>query len=153
MRILVAGWLLGTAATFSALAPAIVPSPVAAEDVRAAGRRGAWAPPAEARRWVEVQESLDRVFRLDWSKEGQKLSGYVYNLTSRYAARMRLRIEGVDSSGNIVATQRAWVPDVPPNNRTFFEVKVNDAPGYRITIESYNLIQEIASIGDRWRAR
>jgi len=52
-----------------------------------------------------------------------------------------------------MATQRTWVPDVPPNNRTFFEVKVGDAPGYRITIESYNLIQEIASINDRWRAR
>jgi hypothetical protein len=130
MRILVAGWLLGTVATFSALAPAIVPTPAA-----------------------EAQESLDRVFRLEWSTEGQKLSGYVYNLTSRYAARMRLRIEGVDASGNIVATQRAWVPDVPPNNRTFFEVKVSGAPGYRITIESYNLIQEIASIGDRWRVR
>jgi hypothetical protein len=127
MRILAAGWLLGIVATFSALAPAIAAA--------------------------EVQESLDRVFRLEWSKEGQKLSGYVYNLTSRYAARMRLRIEGVDASGNIMATQRTWVPDVPPNNRTFFEVKVGDAPGYRITIESYNLIQEIASIGDRWRAR
>ena len=125
MRILVAGWLAGSVATFSALAPAIVPGPAAA------------------------QESLDRVFRVAWSKEGQKLSGYVYNLTSRYAARMRLRIEGVDASGNIVATQRTWVPDVPPNNRTFFEVKVGDAPGYRITIESYNLIQEIAAIGDR----
>lgn len=130
MRILVAGWLVGTVAMFSALAPAVVPAPAA-----------------------EAQESLDRVFRLEWSKEGQKLSGYVYNLTSRYAARMRLRIEGVDASGNIVATQRTWVPDVPPNNRTFFEVKVGDAQGYRITIESYNLIQEIASIGDRWRAR
>ena len=127
MRILVAGWLLGTVAMFSALAPAIAAA--------------------------EVQESSDRVFRLEWSKEGQKLSGYVYNLTSRYAARMRLRIEGVDASGNIVATRRTWVPDVPPNNRTFFEVKVGDAPGYRITIESYYLIQEIASIGDRWGAR
>jgi hypothetical protein len=131
MRILIAGWLLGTVATFSALGPAIVPSPAAAE----------------------VQESLDRVFRLEWSKEGQKLSGYVYNLTSRYAARMRLRVEGVDASGNIVATRRTWVPDVPPNNRTYFEVKVGDAPAYRITIESYSLIQEIASIGDGGRAR
>jgi hypothetical protein len=131
MRILVAGWLCCTVAMFSAVTPAIVPSPAAAQ----------------------LQESLDRVFRLEWSKEGQKLSGYVYNLTSRYAARMRLRVEGVDASGNIVATQRTWVPDVPPNNRTFFEVKVGDAPAYRITIESYNLIQEIASIGDRWRAR
>jgi len=131
MRKLVAGWLCCTVAMFSAVAPAIVPSPAAAQ----------------------VQESLDRVFRLEWSKEGQKLSGYVHNLTSRYAARMRLRVEGVDASGNIVATHRTWVPDVPPNNRTFFEVKVGDAAAYRITIESYNLIQEIASIGDRWRAR
>lgn len=130
MRILVVGWLVGAVATFPALAPAIVPSPAA-----------------------EAQESLDRLFRLEWSKEGQKLSGYVFNLTSRYAARMRLRIEGVDASGNIMATQRMWVPDVPPNNRTFFEVKVSDAPGYRVTIESYNLIQEIASITDRGRTR
>ena len=131
MRILVVAWLWGAVATFSALAPAIVPSPAAAE----------------------VQGASDGIFRLEWSKEGQKLSGYVYNMTSRYAARMRLRIEGADASGNIVATQRAWVPDVPPNNRTFFEVKVGDAPAYRITIESYNLIQEIAWIGDRWRSR
>jgi hypothetical protein len=45
------------------------------------------------------------------------------------------------------------VPDVPANNRAFFEVKVSDAPAYRITVESYTWSQEIASIADRWRAR
>src|SRR5262245_9340353 len=153
MRFLVAGWLCATVAAFSAVPPAIVHSPAAAEDVRVAGRRGAEAPPAEARLWVEVQESSDRAFRLEWAREGQKLRGYVYNLTSRTAARMRLRVDDVDASGNVVATQRTWVPDVPPNNRTFFEVRVGDAPAYRITVESYNWIQEIASSSDRWRAR
>jgi hypothetical protein len=66
---------------------------------------------------------------------------------------MRLRVDGVDASGNVVATQRTWVPDVPANNRAFFEVKVSDAPAYRITVESYTWSQEIASIADRWRAR
>jgi len=155
MRILVASWLYGTVAvaSLSAVAPAIVSSPAAAEDVRAAGRRGAGAPPTEARLWVEVQESSDRAFRLEWSREGQKLRGYVYNVTSRTAAKMRLRVDGVDASGNVLATQRTWVPDVPANNRAFFEVKVGDAPAYRITVESYTWSQEIASITDRWRAR
>jgi len=66
---------------------------------------------------------------------------------------MRLRVDGVDASVNVVVTQRTWVPDVPANNRAFFEVKVGDAPAYRITVESYTWSQEIASIGDRWRAR
>ena len=130
MRIPVAGWVLATIAMLSALAPGIVPSPAA-----------------------EIQDSSDRAFRLEWSREGQKLRGYVYNVTSRTAAKMRLRVDGVDGSGNVLATQRTWVPDVPANNRAFFEVKVGDAPAYRVTVESYTWSQEIASIADRWRAR
>jgi hypothetical protein len=134
MRSPLAGWLYGTVAGLSVLAPAIAPFPAAAEDLSAAGRRGAGAAPAEARLWAEVQESPDGAFRLEWSKAGQKLDGYVYNLTSRHAARMRLRIEGIDASGNIVTTQRTWVTDVPPNNRAYFQVTVGDAPAYRVTV-------------------
>jgi len=131
MRFPVAGWLYGTVATLSALAPAIAPSPAAAE----------------------IQESSDRAFRLEWAKEGRKVDGYVYNQTSRHAARMSLLVEGIDSSGKVLAATRTWVADVPPNNRSYFQVTVPDAPSYRITIVSYNWIQEIASIGARWRAR
>jgi hypothetical protein len=131
MRVLVAGWLYGTVAALSALAPAIAPARAAAE----------------------VQESADRAFRLEWSKEGRKVDGYVYNQTSRHAARMSLLVEGVDGSGKVMAATRTWVADVPPNNRSYFQVAVPDAPSYRITIVSYNLIQEIASSGDRRRAR
>jgi hypothetical protein len=131
MRVRGAGWLYGTVAALSALAPAIAPAPAAAE----------------------VQESSDRAFRLEWSKEGRKVDGYVYNQTSRYASKMNLLVEGVDASGKVITATTTWVPDVPPNNRAYFEVAVPDAPSYRITIVSYNWIQEIASSGERPRAR
>ena len=127
MRFLGGRWLLGAVAMVSTLAPATAPVPAAAE----------------------VQESSDRAFRLEWSRGARKLDGYVYNQTSRYAARMRLLVEGVDGSGKVTAATSTWVPDVPPNNRTYFQVAVPDAPSYRITIESYHWIQEIASGGDR----
>src|SRR5262249_35820014 len=92
--------------------------------------------------------------RSAWSgrRRGRKVNGYVYNQPSRYAARMSLLVEGVDASGTVVAATPTWVPDVPPNNRAYFQVAVPDAPSYRITIVSYNWIQEIASSSDRWRA-
>jgi hypothetical protein len=124
-------WFYGAVATLSALAPAIGPALAAAE----------------------VQESSDRAFRLEWAKEGRKVDGYVYNQTSRHAARMSLLVEGVDGSGKVMAATGTWVADVPPNNRSYFEVAVPDAPSYRITIVSYNWIQEIASAGERRRAR
>jgi hypothetical protein len=131
MRLPGARWLLGMVATLSAMAPAIAPTPTAAQ----------------------VRESPDPAFRLEWSKEGRKVNGYVYNQTSRYAARMSLLVEGVDASGKVVAATPTWVPDVPPNNRAYFQVAVPDAPSYRITIVSYHWIQEIASSSDRWKAR
>ncbi len=118
-------------ATLSALAPAIAPVLAAAE----------------------VQESSDGAFRLEWARDGRKVDGHVYNLTSRHAAKMSLLVEGVDGSGKVTAAARTWVADVPPNNRSYFQVAVPDAASYRITIVSYNWIQEIASNGDRRRAR
>jgi hypothetical protein len=124
-------WLLGTVATLAAVAPAIAPALAA----------------------TEVQESSDQAFRLEWSKDGKKVSGYVYNRTSRYAAKMSLLVEGVDAAGKVITATTTWVPDVPPNNRAYFQVAVADAPSYRISILSYNWIQEIASNGDRRRTR
>lgn len=109
--------------------------------------------PATAPAPVAGQESSDPAFRLEWSKDGRKVNGYVYNRTSRYAAKMRLLVEGLDVSGKVTAATGTWVTDVPPNNRTYFQVAVPDAPAYRITIVSYNWIQEIASSSDRRRAR
>ena len=96
-----------------------------------------------------VDTILDSPFRLEWSKDGRKVNGYVYNPTSRYAAMMQLLVEGVDPSGNVVNQTKTWVRDVPPNNRAYFETPVPDASSYRVSILSYKLIQEIALAGGR----
>jgi hypothetical protein len=124
MRRVIAGSLLGTVVMLSALTPPRAP-------VHAA------------------ETSQDGPFRLEWSKDGRKVNGYVYNVTSRYAAYMQLLVEGVDPSGNVVNNTKTWVRDVPPNNRAFFESSVPDAPSYRVSILSYKWIQEIASSRDR----
>ncbi len=99
-----------------------------------------------------TQESLDHHFRLEWSKTVRNVNGYVYNSSNRHAAYMRLLVEGVDGSGNVVNKTMTWVRDVPPNNRAFFVVSVPDAPSYRVSILSFNWIQEIASSRDRRQA-
>ena len=65
-------------------------------------------------------ETLDRNFRLEWSRAGRNLNGYVYNAGNRRAARMILLVEGLDGSGKSVTRTTTWVRDVPPNNRAFF---------------------------------
>ena len=123
MRRVIACSLLAIAAMLSALPPARVPA-------------------------QSVEAGQDGPFRLEWSKNGRKVDGYVYNLTSRHAAHMQLLVEGVDPSGTVVNTKKTWVLDVPPNNRGFFEVSVPDATSYRVSILSYKWIQEIASMSD-----
>ena len=99
-----------------------------------------------------TQESLDHHFRLEWSKTVRNVNGYVYNSSSRHAGYMRLLVAGVDGSGNVVNKTMTWVVDVPPNNRAFFAVSVPDAPSYRVSILSFNWIQEIASNRDHRKA-
>lgn len=88
-------------------------------------------------------DSLDRYFRFEWQRSGRKISGYVYNTSNRRAARMQLLVEGVDRSGKIVAKTTTWVAGgVPPNNRAFFEVSVPDAASYRLSVLSFEWVDE-----------
>ena len=86
--------------------------------------------------------TLDRSFRLEWEARREPtatlVSGYVYNNTNRFAARMRLAIEGVDGS-RAVGASTTWIPDgVPANNRNYFEAWVPNAPAYRVVILSFD---------------
>ena len=86
----------------------------------------------------ETQVQFSEYFRLEFSKEGRSISGYVYNPSSRNPTRMLLRVEGLDAAGKIVTVTRTWVPIVPAYGRAFFQVTVADAPAYRIIVESFS---------------
>ena len=100
-----------------------------------------WETPA-APQSTYAAETLDRSFRLDWSVKREPtatlVSGYVYNQTNRFAARMRLAIAGVDGA-RVVGASTTWIPDgVPANNRNYFEAWVPNAPAYRVVILSFD---------------
>jgi hypothetical protein len=91
---------------------------------------------------VYTKETLDQYFRLEWSKNGRNLNGYLYNSSNRRASRMQLLVEGVDDSGKALAKTTTWVRDVPPNNRAFFEVPVPEAPSYRVSVLTFDWIDD-----------
>jgi len=91
---------------------------------------------------IYTRETLDRDFKVEWSKAGRNLNGYVYNSSNRRAARMQLLVEGLDASGQVVAKTTTWVRDVPPNNRAFFEVAVPNAPSYRVSVLSFDWVED-----------
>jgi hypothetical protein len=89
-----------------------------------------------------TRETLDRYFRLEWSKSGRNVNGYVYNSSNRRAAHMQLLVEGLDAAGTVVTKTMTWVRDVPPNNRAFFEVAMPNAPSYRVSVLSFDWVED-----------
>jgi hypothetical protein len=68
------------------------------------------------------------------------VSGYVYNQRGgSYAVSVRLLVEALDGSGQVVGSTIGYVlGDVPPSNRSYFEIKASaKAASYRVTIESF----------------
>jgi hypothetical protein len=87
-------------------------------------------------------ETLDRYFQLEWSRAGKNVNGYVYNAGNRRAAHMILLVEGLDGSGKTVTKTTTWVRDVPPNNRAYFEVAVPTAAAYRVSVQSFDWVED-----------
>jgi hypothetical protein len=87
-------------------------------------------------------ETLDRYFQLEWSRAGKNVNGYVYNTGNRRAAHMILLVEGLDGSGKTVTMTTTWVRDVPPNNRAYFEVAVPTAAAYRVSVQSFDWVED-----------
>ena len=87
-------------------------------------------------------ETLDRYFKLEWSRAGQNVNGYVYNTGNRRAAHMILLVEGLDGAGKPVTKTTTWVRDVPPNNRAYFQVAVPTAAAYRVSVQSFDWVED-----------
>lgn len=86
---------------------------------------------------------LDERIRAEWDVDApaqapaeRRITGYIYNTYNLHADRMRLLVEALDAGGQVVDRRWQWVPGgVPPNNRTYFEVrKLPVAADYRVSV-------------------
>jgi hypothetical protein len=91
---------------------------------------------------IYAPQTLDHYFRLEWSKDGGRVNGYVYSSANRHAAHMQLVVEGLDGSGNVVTKTLTWIRDLPPNNRAFFVTAVPTAAAYRVRILSFDWVED-----------
>ena len=55
---------------------------------------------------------------------------------------MQLLVEGLDPAGAVVNRTSTSVRDVPPTNPPFFEVSVAAAPPYRVSIISFDWVED-----------
>ena len=101
-----------------------------------------WVRPARAQ--SITPETAPRYFRIEYAagtdrKGRPTLSGYIYlNSTGQGAARVRLLVETLDASGQVVARDIAYVDtDIQVSGRTYFEARPK-TPGanYRVSIYS-----------------
>jgi hypothetical protein len=115
---------ISSAGLFAVLLALLIPGPVGAQ---ISGR--ALAPDLRVE-WSAGEDRRGRVV----------VGGYVYNdRAGSYATGVRLRVEALDASGQMVDSTTGYVlGDVPPSNRSYFEVKVPaEAAAFRVAVQSY----------------
>ena len=64
------------------------------------------------------------------------VAGYVRNKRPMEAAHIQLRVDSLDATGAVVASELGHLDrDIPPDDRVYFEVPVSAAaPAYRVTV-------------------
>jgi type 1 fimbria pilin len=89
--------------------------------------------------------SSDGRFQVTWetaqTKKGSPLiAGYVQNTRGGGAANVRVRVETLDSQGQVIATATALAPGyVGGFSRTYFEVPLEKTGvGYRVSVASFD---------------
>ena len=93
---------------------------------------------------VSSPSGIDPQLRLDWEagqrKSGRpEITGYIYNDNGRAAVHVRLLVETLDGSGQVIDRTYGFVFGVVPVfNRTPFAVALrNEGASYRITVTSF----------------
>jgi hypothetical protein len=98
---------------------------------------------ASAQGLTEVATRL----RVEWEPGTDKwgpprLVGYVYNDSTYKIGSVRLRLQTLDSSNEVVGETLAWIyVSVPARGRAYFSVRrPSGGEGFRLTVESFVLI-------------
>jgi hypothetical protein len=84
-----------------------------------------------------------RYFDIDWHR-GERhgtpiLSGRVENRYGEAATNVQLLVDGLDAKGKVVTQKVTWLgDDVPASNSAYFEVPVEAASNYRVSVFAYD---------------
>ena len=85
-----------------------------------------------------------RLIHAEWAVDepapnARRVSGYVLNTYQYFAAQVQVVVEALDAQDAVIARRQAWVlGGVPPNHRTYFEVRdLPVADHYRVTVPYY----------------
>lgn len=89
----------------------------------------------------------EQYFKLEWEageRNGRPVvRGYIKNEAGMPAANVRLLVDGLDPSGQVVSQTVGWLgTQLTPGMRAYFEVPVNQrAPAYRVSVFAFDFIQ------------
>jgi hypothetical protein len=90
----------------------------------------------------------EQFFTIDWKVSPAKgrplVWGYIRNNWGMPAANMRLLVEGLDASGQIVTQQLSWVPfRLMPGTHAYFEVPMpQESPTYRVGVFAFDWVDQ-----------
>ena len=70
------------------------------------------------------------------------LSGRVENKYGEAATRVQLLVDALDAKGKVITQKVTWLgDDIPASNSTYFEVPVEAASNYRVSVFAYDWIE------------
>jgi hypothetical protein len=98
----------------------------------------------------------EQFFKIDWQVSMTKgrpvVWGYILNDWGMPAANMRLLVDGLDASGQIVTQQLGWVPfRLMPGTRAYFEIPMpRETASYRVNVFAFDWVDQDGFGRRRW---
>lgn len=77
----------------------------------------------------------------------QEVAGYVLNRSPYRVGNVRVLVDSVDATGRIVSQRVSWVlGELGADSRLYFEVPTTPAASYRVSVFSYDRIDQAAML-------
>ena len=102
---------------------------------------------APARELQPLMHGWEQHFSVTWDtiqRHGrQEVEGYVINRSPYRVGHLRVLVDSLDDTGRIVDQKVSWVlGELSGDSRLYFDVPVTSAANYRVSVFSYDRIDE-----------
>jgi len=104
---------------------------------------------ARARDLEPLMHGWEQHLSITWNPVQQhgrtEIEGYVINRSPYRFGRLRVLVDSLDDAGRIVDQRVSWVHgELPGDSRLYFEVPVKPASNYRVSVFSYDRLEEFS---------